>query len=182
MGVTSWSKPRQHRPPQPGESSEGLAARAAATALLAAVLDDGRPLDGLLDPATGNRAYNDLPPRDRRLAHAIAATALRRHGEIDTVLGRLVEKRPRRAGRLFRIMEIAAAQILFMDVADHASVSLAMGEIGADHDARHFKGLANAVLRRLAREREALLAAHDAARLNTPGWLWPRWTEVYGET
>ena len=180
--MTSWSKPRQHRPPQPGESSEGLAARAAATALLAAVLDDGRPLDGLLDPATGNRAYNDLPPRDRRLAHAIAATALRRHGEIDTVLGRLVEKRPRRAGRLFRIMEIAAAQILFMDVADHASVSLAMGEIGADHDARHFKGLANAVLRRLAREREALLAAHDAARLNTPGWLWPRWTEVYGET
>jgi 16S rRNA (cytosine967-C5)-methyltransferase len=43
------------------------------------------------------------------------------------------------------------------------------------------KGLLNAVLRRLDRERESILSAQDAARLTTPDWLWDRWTAAYGE-
>lgn len=160
---------------------EGRAARAAAARLLAAVLDAHHPLDGLLDPSAGDPAYTRLEPRDRRLAHAIVATALRRHGEIAAVLDGLVEKRPRRAGALFRIMEIAAAQLLFMEVADHAAVSLALDLVGEDRDARHFKGLANAVLRRIARERGSLLAGQDPARLDTPAWLFERWSAAYGE-
>ena len=60
-----------------------------------------------------------------------------------------------------RVLEIAATQILFMEVADHAAVSLAIDQIAADPTARHLKGLANAVLRRIARERDALLAGAD---------------------
>jgi hypothetical protein len=67
-----------------------------------------------------------------------------------------------------------------MAVPDHAAVSLAMADITADRVAVRYKALANAVLRRIARERDALLASVDA-RLDTPGWLFERWTRVYGE-
>jgi 16S rRNA (cytosine967-C5)-methyltransferase len=170
--------PSAERPtPRPGET-----VRTVAAALLSAVLDHAKPLDGLLDPATGYRPYRDLPARDRSLARAILGVALRRHGEISAILGRLIEKKPpRRSGLLGRILEIAAAQILFMEVADHAAVATALDAISADESARHFKGLANAVLRRLTREREAILAGLDCARLDTPDWLWSRWTANYGE-
>ena len=158
-----------------------MAARQVAVALLSAVLDDRQPLDGLIDPADAGSAFNRLAERDRRLARAIVSTALRHRGEIDAALDRLIDRRPRRSGALFRILEIAAAQILFMEVADHAAVSTAMDQIGSDRDGRHFKGLANAVLRRLARERDAILDATDAPRLDTPDWLWTRWTKAYGE-
>lgn len=175
------ARPGKARSPAGNKAPEGRAARAAAVRLLSAVLDDHKPLDGLFDPAAGDPAYTRLEPRDRRLAHAIVATALRRHGEIAAVLDALVDKRPRRAGALFRIMEVAAAQLLFMEVADHAAVSLALDLVGEDRDARHFKGLANAVLRRIARERTTLLGGEDAARLDTPAWLWDRWSAAYGE-
>jgi 16S rRNA (cytosine967-C5)-methyltransferase len=43
------------------------------------------------------------------------------------------------------------------------------------------KKLANAVLRRVAREGRAIADAQDAARLNTPDWLWQSWAAAYGE-
>jgi 16S rRNA (cytosine967-C5)-methyltransferase len=168
--------------PFPAEQRPGVAARAAATVLYSAVLDRRQPLDQLIDPSGGDKAYGALSPRDRRLARAIVATALRRQGEIAAALDRLIERPlPRRAGGLRRILEIAAAQILFMDAADHGVVSVALAQIGDDRNARHFKGLANAVLRRLAREKETIHADLDAPRLNTPDWLWQRWSATYGE-
>jgi 16S rRNA (cytosine967-C5)-methyltransferase len=50
-----------------------------------------------------------------------------------------------------------------------------------DAKAVHFKPLINAVLRRAVREGAATLAGQDAARLNTPDWLWSRWQEAYGD-
>jgi 16S rRNA (cytosine967-C5)-methyltransferase len=50
-----------------------------------------------------------------------------------------------------------------------------------DKDAKHFKPLVNAVLRRISREGQDVLKAQDAPRLNTPDWLWTRWRETYGE-
>jgi 16S rRNA (cytosine967-C5)-methyltransferase len=42
--------------------------------------------------------------------------------------------------------------------------------------------LINAVLRRLAAEGLRLVDRQDAARLNTPDWLWDSWTAEYGAT
>jgi len=56
------------------------------------------------------------------------------------------------------------------------AVALAAAERGGG-----FKGLVNAVLRRVAAEGPALFATEDAARANTPGWLWRSWSEAYGE-
>ena len=55
------------------------------------------------------------------------------------------------------------------------------GSPTADAKAVHFKPLINAVLRRIAREGEAIAARQDAERLNVPDWLWPRWVEHFGE-
>lgn len=169
------------RKTRPAEPRPGVAARTIATALYSDILGRNQPLDHLLDPSTGDASYNLLPPRDRRLVHAIVATALRRKGEIDAALDQLIERKlPRRAGGLRRVLEIATAQILFMEIADHAIVSVAMEQIGADQSARHFKGLANAVLRRLARDKDTIRAGLDAPHLDTPDWLWQRWSKTYG--
>jgi 16S rRNA (cytosine967-C5)-methyltransferase len=171
------SRDTRQRPP--ADAQPGFAARDVAAGLLAAVLDEHHSLDALLESHKGLGA---LPPRDRAFARAVIGTALRRHGTLDAILNSLVAKRPPRAGALFRIMEIAAAQILFMDVADHAAGSVAIDQIAADHDARHFKGLANAVLRRIGREKEALLkSAAEVPGRDTPEWLWSRWLKAYGE-
>jgi 16S rRNA (cytosine967-C5)-methyltransferase len=158
----------------------GIAVRAIAVEILSAVLDRRQPLDALFDPTTGDAPWRALPERDRRLARAIVTVALRRHGETEAVLARLIERPPRRAGRLFRILEVAAVQILHMEVPDHAAVSVALEQVGADRDASHFKGLANAVLRRLARERATILTGLDMPRLAVPDWLWTRWVANYG--
>ena len=155
----------------------GLPARAVAVTLVAGVLDRRQSLDVLLD---ADRTFGALPERDRRLARAIVSTVLRRLGTIHALLDRLIEKKPPRSRDFFHVLEVAAAQILFMQVADHAAVSLAIDQVAADPKARHLKGLANAVLRRMARERDSLLASLDAS-LDTPGWLWQRWCAAYGD-
>ena len=160
--------------------SEGAAAREAAVALLSGVLDRRESLDSLIDPSSGLARFRELPSRDRALARAIVGTALRRHGQIADILSRLVTRVPPKSGALMRIIETAAAQLLFMEVPDHAAVSIAIEQVICDGHARHFKDLANAVLRRIAREREALLAAADGPALNTPSWLMERWTGNYG--
>jgi len=159
----------------------GLPARRVAGAIYSSIIDERHSLDAALDSSSGLPDYLVLDVRDRRFVHALLATLLRRRGEIRHALGQLIEKPPgRRAGRLMPILEIAAAQILYMDVPDHAAVSLALEEIGADRDAKHFKGLANAVLRRLAREREAVLAGFDDPLVNLPDWLRESWIKAYG--
>ena len=158
----------------------GLPARTAAALLLSVVLDEKTPLDARLDAE--DSPMNGLPVADRSLARAIVATALRRHGQIQKVLGELIERElPRRSGALRRIIETAAAQILFMEVPDHAAVSLALAAADADSKARHFKPVANGVLRALIRRREELLSTYSSARLNVPDWLWKRWSTAFGE-
>jgi 16S rRNA (cytosine967-C5)-methyltransferase len=167
------------RPPSSADRTrEGRAARDTAVRLLSAVLDRSQPLDTALE---ADAAARGLLPRDRALARAIVGASLRRLGTIDAVLDRLVERPPRKAGALRRVLQVAAAQLLFMGVADHAAVSLALDQLDADRDARHFKPLANAVLRRIARERAALLSAAETPASDTPPWLRARWLAAYGE-
>ncbi len=169
---TSAKRPPQSRAP-------GVAARVAAIAAVHAVFAEHKPADSVLEDPHG--PFASLDPRERALARAILGMSLRRQGQIVDALGRFLEKSlPRKSGRLAAILHVAAAQILFMDVADHAAVSIAVELAGEDFDARHFKGLANAVLRRLTEQREAILESQDEAVLNTPDWLAASWKRAYG--
>ena len=162
--------------PQPS----GLAARRAAAALLHAVLDRGRPLDEVLDDPA-NPAGLPPPGRDRAFARLLAATTLRRLGQLDAVVDAFVTRPiPASAVGVRHILRLGLVQLLFLGTPAHAAVATAVSL--ADRPAfSRYKGLVNAVLRRAGREAAALLDGQDAARLNTPDWLWTAWAAAYGE-
>ena len=130
-----------------------------------------------------HRGLAALAERDRALARALVATVLRRLGHVaPPLLGFFLERGlPAQAPRVETALLIGAAQILFLDVPDHAAVDLAVRLVQADRQAARFAGLVNAVLRRVAREGAERLAALDPAVLDTPDWLMARWIETYGE-
>jgi 16S rRNA (cytosine967-C5)-methyltransferase len=157
--------------------SPGLAARRIAADIVAGVLRQKRPLDDLLERSE----LSALPERDRALVRTIVATVLRRLGTLRHLLATLLERGlPKSAPNVEDILLIGAAQILFLDVPDHASVDLSVRLAQADVHASHYSGLINAVLRKLARDGKSRLAALDATLLDTPDWLLERWIAHYG--
>lgn len=163
-------------------SEAGLAARQGAAAILTAVLQSRRPLDEAFADEATMGALARAEARDRAFARAIAATAVRRLGTIDRVIAALLDKElPKRAGPTENILRAGAAEILFLRVASHAAVGMNVEAAARDSTARHYKALVNAVLRRLTREGDAILATLDAERLDTPDWLWEGWCATYGE-
>ena len=89
-------------------------------------------------------------------------------------------RRRRRASKTMLL--IGAAQILFLDVPDHAAVDLSVRLAQADRHAAHYSGLVNAVLRRLAREGTDAPRRRSTRRCSTRrDWLMQRWIAHYGE-
>jgi 16S rRNA (cytosine967-C5)-methyltransferase len=158
----------------------GLPARIAAQEILGQVLRKRRPLDDALDSIL---ARANLESRDAGFARAIATETLRRLGQLQALIHAFVTKMPpeHRAGPSLEILLAGSCELLFLKAAPHAAVDAANELAARDKKAAHFKSLINAVLRRVAREGEAVIAEQDAPRLNTPDWLWSRWFGVYGE-
>ncbi|MFQ5954983.1 MAG: RsmB/NOP family class I SAM-dependent RNA methyltransferase [Kiloniellales bacterium] len=155
-----------------------MSARALALDLLEAVLRRGRPLDEVIEAHPG---FPRLAPRDRAFARLLAATVLRRLGQIDALIDGCLERPLKgKAAPARDLLRLGLAQLLFLDTPAHAAVHDTVG-LAAARRVPGQRGLINAVLRRLADAGPALLAAQDAARLNTPGWLWRSWTAAYGE-
>jgi 16S rRNA (cytosine967-C5)-methyltransferase len=160
----------------------GLAARRVAADILDGVLRRNRPLDEQLDDRQANHGIGLLSDRDRALARNIVSTTLRRLGTLRHLLGTMLEKgMPADAPRAESALLVGAAQILFLDVPDHAAVDLSVRIAQADRRAGYFSGLVNAVLRRVTAEGAQRLAELDTAKLDTPAWLLARWTKAYGE-
>jgi 16S rRNA (cytosine967-C5)-methyltransferase len=158
-------------PQKRSESRPGFDARQIAATLIGRVVDDHRSLEALTDEAQGLAPMRALDARDRALARAIALTALRHRGEIERALARMVDRKPpQKARHLLHTLHAAAAQILFMDVPDSAAVDLAVTAISQDNRTTRFAAMANAVLRRLSREKEQLNLPRDAATVFPP-WL-----------
>ena len=156
--------------------------RAVALATLSAVLDRNRPLEEAFDEAAGSKAGGDkLSARDRGFARLIASTALKRLGQTDALIAHCLEKPlPPSAQPVRHALRLGVTQLLFLDVPAHAAIDSAVSLLAKTRHAG-FKGLANAVLRRLDREGKTLLDAQDAAWLNMPDWLWHALVGAYGE-
>jgi 16S rRNA (cytosine967-C5)-methyltransferase len=156
----------------------GFAVRRVAADMLDGVLRRHRALDELLD---STNEFVSLAERDRALVRVLVATVLRRLGTLRDLLGLFLDRGlPAQAPRVETALLIGAAQILFLNVPDHAAVDLAVRLVQADRRAAGFAGLINAVLRRVTREGAARLAALDTSTLDTPDWLITRWTAAYG--
>jgi 16S rRNA (cytosine967-C5)-methyltransferase len=136
----------------------------------------------VLAEAAARPDWAAIEPRDRAFARMLAATVLRRQGELEHVLGAFLDRPlPRSAGRMRPILLAGAAQILCLGTPPHAAVGLAVEAARREPGGARFAGLANAVLRRVGAQGKALLAGQDAVRLNIPHWLWRRWSDTYGE-
>jgi 16S rRNA (cytosine967-C5)-methyltransferase len=161
----------------------GLAARRIAADILDGVLHKHRTLDEQLDGAAAHPGLKTLSDRDRALMRRLVATILRRLGTLGHLLSRLLDRGvPTDAPRAQSALLIGAAQILWMDVPDHAAVDLSVRLVQSDRRAAKYAGLVNAVLRRCAREGQPLIDEVKAKTLDIPEWLLARWIAHYGES
>ena len=168
--------------------TSGLITRRLAVSYIRAVLVEGRQFDDVIAKAMRTAPdqdavfAQDLEQRDRAMARLIAATVLRRKGQIDDILRAFLAKPlDVRKGNIWAILQAAAAQLLFLGTKPHAAINIAVEQCRSDRGAHRFAGLANAVLRKVAAKGAELVAAQNAAKLNTPNWLWLRWVKAYGE-
>jgi 16S rRNA (cytosine967-C5)-methyltransferase len=159
-----------------------LAARRIAADILDGVLHRRRTLDDQLEGAGAHPGLKSLADRDRALMRRLVATILRRLGTLGHVLSRLLDRGvPTDAPRAQSALLIGAAQILWMDVPDHAAVDLSVRLVQSDRRAARYAGLVNAVLRRCAREGKAIVDEVQSQTLDVPPWLLARWIAQYGE-
>jgi len=160
----------------------GLAARRIAADILDGVLHKHRTLDEQLDGGAAHPGLKTLSDRDRALMRRLVATILRRLGTLGHVLSRLLDRGiPTDAPRAQSALLIGAAQILWMEVPDHAAVDLSVRLVQSDRRAAKYAGLVNAVLRRCAREGQPLIDEIKSQTLDVPPWLLARWIAHYGE-
>jgi 16S rRNA (cytosine967-C5)-methyltransferase len=167
--------------PDLGSDVPGLAARRIAADILEGVLLRRRPLDDELEQRSAAPDVATLALRDRALVRTLVATVLRRLGTLRHLLAQWL-KLPAGAPRVETALLLGAAQILWLEVPDHAAVDLAVRLVQADRRAARYAGLVNAVLRRVTREGTQLLSTVDSATLDTPQWLLARWENNYGTT
>src|SRR5258705_3111480 len=161
----------------------GLAARRIAADILDGVLHKRRTLDEQLDGAAAHPGLKGLSDRDRALMRRLVATILRRLGTLGHVLSRLLDRGiPTDAPRAQSALLIGAAQILWMDVPDHAAVDLSVRLAQSDRRAAKYAGLVNAVLRRCPREGQPLIDEVKSPTLDVPPRLFARWLDHYGQT
>jgi 16S rRNA (cytosine967-C5)-methyltransferase len=156
-------------PPEPSVDG-GLKARTAALDLVRAALERRSGLDEALN----NHAFARLSAQDRGFARALAMAALRNLGRIDRVLGDRLHKPPPDA--VYELLRLGAAQLFALDVPDFAAVATTVALAERAEATRPFKGLVNAVLRGLARERP-----QTPPEANLPAWIYQRWAGFYGE-
>src|SRR5579864_5246056 len=150
-------------------------ARQVALDLVGAVLRRKRPLD---DAIEDHPAMPVLPGRDRAFARLLVATTLRRLGQIDALIAECLDTP--RAATVHDILRLGIAQLSFLRTPPHAAVATSV-DLAHIRGFLSHKGLVNAVLRRLSVEGAQRVERQDAARLNTPDWLWRSWAQAYGE-
>ena len=168
---------RPRTSPQP--EVPGLAARRIAADILDGVLRRRIALDELLSGKNAHPGLAGLADRDRALMRRLTATVLRRLGTLRHLVGGFLDKGfPSDAPRVETILLLGAAQILWLEVPDHAAVDLSVRLAQADRRAARYAGLVNAVLRRVTQS--AATKAVDGSTRDTPDWLLKRWKKIYG--
>jgi len=153
-------------------------ARAIALDLLDRVLIQKRPLEEAFE------RHPDLPRlemRDRQFVRALVATTLRHLARIDRILDLCLERPLPDRGRQARdLLRLGAAQLLVLGTPAHAAVDSMVALAGGLAGAAGYKGLINAVLRRIAGNVESFRAMVPPGAASLPDWLWRSWSSAYG--
>jgi 16S rRNA (cytosine967-C5)-methyltransferase len=155
-----------------------------------------------VDRLESHAYFAQLSQRDKAFARLLVTTVERRLGQIDAVLEQCCNnnsqpqqqqrnnnKKPQRMNRLDRLVQatlrVGACQLLFLSVPAHAAVweTVQVLRMTTAHGITMPESkvkFANAVLRRISREKEALLAS-TSVRDNVAPWLLQEWQTSWGE-
>ena len=157
---------------------ENLKPRQSAVRILSRILENGYTIDGAV--ALEND-YADYTDSDRHFVRLLVLTTLRRLGQIDGVLAKVLKRPlPRKQKTVQMILRLAVAQGVFLKTPGYAFVDTAVSLTRKFH----FDGLAglvNAVLRNIIRLKKPLEGLENPA-VNLPEWLYRSWVAAYGET
>ncbi|MEO7454864.1 MAG: 16S rRNA (cytosine(967)-C(5))-methyltransferase RsmB [Gemmatimonadaceae bacterium] len=167
-----------------------MASRAAVTDARAAAAEISADLRAgdLLDASFERRTLK-LDPRDRRWTRELVYGLLRRRSWIDAVLAERVSGGPSRLDAdVADLLRLGAYQLLSMgSVPAYAAIAQTVELVKRRHGIGASK-LANAVLRRIDRERESLqvtlpddLGDRLALEYSHPRWIVDRWLARWGE-
>ncbi len=174
-GMAGGGRPRG-RPdrgtPDGGADRAGLPARRAAWRLLDAVTGEGM----LLGDARAAAILAPLPPEGRARAGRLAAAALRELSRADAALAPWLRKAPPLS--VLNVLRLAAVE-MGAGEAPHGVVNAAVGLLAGRRDTQGHRGLANAVLRRLAEGGPGAWARLPPPRLAP--WLRARLVAAWGE-
>lgn len=119
--------------------------------------------------------------RDRALANKLVTTALRRHGQIDLMIARFLDRGiPKKSGPFEAILRLSLAHLVFLpELGDHSAIFLAVEASKRDTKSQHLSKLMNAVLRRAQGEAHSL--RHLPHQALFPATLGPLWRDIYGD-
>lgn len=153
-------------------SGVGLQARLEACDILYAILVKNKSLD---EAFIGSEETSE-----RGFVKALLTITLRFLGEIDFILFQHINnKKPLNKHYALMILRIGAAQLLFMQQKPYAVVDVAVKIASQHNKARHFAPLINAVLRKVADNKNN--GNKTPLSINTPDWIWQAWLTEYGE-
>jgi 16S rRNA (cytosine967-C5)-methyltransferase len=118
--------------------------------------------------------------RDRALGNRLITAALRYHGPITALIGRLMARGlPKKSGRFEAVLRLSLAQLLFLpDLGEHSALFLAGEAMRAEPKTQHLIKLMNGVLREAQRQRASVRV--DDVSLFPPALL-EGWRASYGE-
>jgi len=152
-------------------------ARLCALGALVQCLDKHKPLDAVWGT---DRHFANLSPSDRAFSQMLAKTVMRRLGQIDAILAKFIDRAlPSNSSRIMHTLRLGVAQLIWLETPPHAAVHCAV-EMTKQLKMEKFSGLVNAVLKKVSLEGRAIADSQDAARINTPDWLWNSWEKAYG--
>lgn len=119
--------------------------------------------------------------RDRALANRLVTTAIRRHGQLNLMIARFLDRGiPKKSGLFEAILRLSLAHLVFLpELGDHSAIFLAVEASKRDTKSQHLSKLMNAVLRRAQGEAHSL--RHLPYQALFPETLGPLWRDSYGE-
>ena len=146
--------------------------RSMAISMLDSVINDGR----LLSELTLSKSFLSLAPPNRARAQRIALNTLRGLERADRVLAKFLQKKP--PPKVLNILRLATVEICSGGQA-HGVINEAVNIVGREKKFYRFKGLVNAVLRKVAQKGPDHWVSLRASRM--PEWLRGPLSDAYGK-
>lgn len=155
-----------------------ISPRAQAFYILSDVFFQRKSLDEAFLQAEG---FDALEGRDKGFVRLLVSTVLKRAPQMDAVLEKYLHEplKDLKPPQLINVFRLGFAQLGFLQTPPHAAVDTTVA-LAEEAGIAHHKPLVNAVMRRVAQEGFPQGDAREAARLNTPDWLWRAWMKDYG--